>query len=167
MKPVIPNFLYNFKLIGYKNVEISNLYVGLLSNKHSLDYVNIEKTPHHKLAKSYIFNSLNKDELKKEYINYLKIQSTSHAIGKFENLINDIKNNGYNFEESPILVWRHWSRPLPLNRLDVADGFHRLAILSALGYSKINVAVIKRKENFLKRIANKLKRQIDDSKRNN
>ena len=158
MKFMIPNFLCDFKFKEFTYVEICNLYVGLLSNKNIVNYVKIKNTPHYKYAQSYIFDTSDKNEHKKNYINYLKIQSAEHTIEKFEDLINNMKENGYNSERSPILVWRHWSRPLPLKRLDVADGFHRLAILSALGYSNISVAILIRKENIFKRIINKFKK---------
>lgn len=156
MNPLIPNFLDDFKFKEIKKVEISNLFVGLLSKNNSIDYVRIKNTPHHKFAQSYIFDSSNKEELKNEYINYLNIQPTEHSVEKFESLIDNIKINGYDFKTTPILVWRHWTRPLPLKRYDVADGFHRLAVLSALGYLNICVTMIEKKDNVYKRAINRI-----------
>ena len=158
MKFMIPSFLFDFKFHKYTYANIDNMFVGLLSDEKCVNYVQIKNTPHYRYAISYLNDSSHKNEHKKKYIDYLKIQADEHTIEKFEALINSIKENGYDSEKSPILVWRHWSRPMPIQRLGIADGCHRLAILAALGHSEICVAIILRKENIFERVIKKFKK---------
>jgi len=93
----------------------------------------------------------------KDYSQYLSIHPQSHSEEQFRQLIKDIRTNGYDWKNQPILVFRHWSRPLHMNRWDVADGFHRLAILTALGESSVIVGTLKAKKSMFKRVWSRIR----------
>tara|TARA_B110000977_G_scaffold186312_1_gene252095 strand:- start:174 stop:674 length:501 start_codon:yes stop_codon:yes gene_type:complete len=156
----IPSFIKkNFYVFSYQIIDINKLFVQVINSKTGkIKYLNIKKTPHYFLALDYLKTSKIIDAHGyKKYQNYIKSNPDDpRSIAKFESLINSIKTNGYNFEESPILVFNTLKRPLPLGRYDVADGFHRLSILAAIGIKNINVAVLKRKQSFITRLINRI-----------
>ena len=157
----LPSFLSNFFYVfEFRDVKIEKLFVGLrYSDKRKIEYLNILKTPHYFFALNNIDSKIK--FLKNEPINYQSYidsnQDDPRSKERFTVLIDSIKKNGYNFKESPILVFRTFKRPLPLDRWDVADGFHRLAILAALGNKSIKVAILKRKQSFFTRLKQKIK----------
>ncbi|MDB2389803.1 ParB/RepB/Spo0J family partition protein [Alphaproteobacteria bacterium] len=160
-KPILPYFLDDFIFSDYRVVKLENIYIGYAYPNNTTQYKSIFSTPHFKLAK-YLCNPNEEDLnlLKQDYKQYHSNSDESEKLKKFMNLIFEIQSNGYNWKDTPILVLRNWRRPLPLNRYDVADGFHRLAILAALGYEDIKVARLHYKMSILKRFAkrfNKLK----------
>ena len=155
----LPRFLsVEFKLGDYKEVPISCLRVGLIGNSaNNIKYVSIENTPHYSFALNFIHN-LNTQKTF-EYLSYecyVEAHPSTCSSEQFIDLIHKIKKNGYNSKSNPIMVFRHWSRPFPLKSLDVADGFHRLAILAALGKTKIRVCKLEYKYNIFLRIFRKL-----------
>ncbi len=150
----LPSFLentYHFK--DYRVVDIYCLYVGLLSvNSDKTKYVSIFETPHFMFANYIIHGTLVKAvHGYKDYLHYRSIHQQSHTEEGFKQLIENIMTVGYDYEKKPILVFRYWKRLLPIGRWDVADGFHRLAVLAALGKQKIRVATIVNNINILHR----------------
>lgn len=150
-----PNSLNNFfnpkELI---KVKVSKLYVGyVFTNK--VNYINVKNTIHYKYAVEEILNL--KSGLENKYNDYHKKTGHNTNSISYRKLIRNIKDTGYNSNLFPILVYRSLSRIYPLKRWDVIDGFHRLAILSAMGHEEVEVAVCKYKyKNKLKKIFQKL-----------
>lgn len=144
-------------------VNVNCLYVGLVDiNSGQLTYDLITNTPHYYFAQSIIYNNKKLDVGCSSYLNYghyFKINPKNASSPKqFIKLTKKIIDEGYDFRNYPVLVYRHWSRPFPLRRLDVVDGFHRLAIQAALGETKIMVCKLKYKQSFYIRLFNKLKK---------
>ena len=151
-KGEIPSFLKNnFHFSHYKTIPIDKLFVGFHDSQlNYLKYINIKESPHYFSASQYLRKN-NKSLL--SYKKYIKLNPDDpRSELDFINLIISIKSNGYNFNEYPILVFKSYKRLFPLGRYEVADGFHRLSILAALGVNKLNVAVLKRNKSILNRI---------------
>jgi len=154
-KVIVPDFLTkDFIFSHFEVVNINKIYVGLFnSNLGKIKYINIKKTPHYYFVTAYLGINNKYEENIIDYDEYIKSNPLDRrSITKFIELINSIKNEGYNFKESPILVFNTVKRPFPFGRFDVADGFHRLSILAVLGYENINVAVLKRKQSVFTRL---------------
>lgn len=150
----IPIFLKKaFIFSHFKIVNIDRIYVGLInSNLGKIKYINIKKTPHYYFVCEYLGIKNKHEESVISYCDYIKSNPLDpRSKQKFIELINSINKNGYNFKESPILVFKTFKRPFPFGRFDVADGFHRLSILAALDSDKVKVGVIKRKQSVLMR----------------
>tara|TARA_B110000114_G_scaffold185225_1_gene231379 strand:- start:1391 stop:1930 length:540 start_codon:yes stop_codon:yes gene_type:complete len=153
----IPSFIEtNFIFSCVKSVKIRKVYIGLTdTNSKKIRYVNIKSTPHYKFACDYLKNKYKINESR--YVNYIKSNPKDfRSTEKFIKLIDSFNKSGYNYEEFPVLVFKTLKRPFPFGRFDVADGFHRLSILAALGYENINVAVLKRKQSIFTRLKKKL-----------
>lgn len=135
-------------------VDLSLLYVGLVvSGKDKTVYVNIVESPHYMFARYVLFGEeYNTVSGFESYDQYALFSHHACTEALFVELVCSIIRNGYQFECNPILVYRHWRRPFPLGRWDVADGFHRLAILAALGFKRIPVCFLSRRENICQRI---------------
>jgi hypothetical protein len=133
--------------------SINNLYVGLINHYGSdIRYVPVIKTPHFVYARYVLKN----EPMKilgnyQSYAHYRSIHPQSHSQEGFNSLIKSIQTRGYDWRQNPILVFRHWRRPLPFNRWDVADGFHRLAVLAALGEKSVKVGVLRNKKSLYER----------------
>jgi hypothetical protein len=142
-------------------VNVDSLRVGLIDiNSGHVSYILINKTPHYYFAKSIIDSEKKLDVGGSGYLNYnhyYEVNPKNASTPKqFIELTKKIIEDGYDFTNYPVLVYRHWSRPFPLRRLDVVDGFHRLAILAALGETEIMVCKLKYKHSFILRLINKL-----------
>ncbi|MES9902108.1 MAG: hypothetical protein ABW168_05425 [Sedimenticola sp.] len=158
----LPDFLLkDFIASEYRTISIDNLYVGVVSGTNNrIVYKQIFDTPHYIFVKSkinvdYDYNESNQNTSYKAYSD-----NNAHACSEdnFIELITKIKDQDYDWQNSPILVFKHWSKLIPFNRWYVADGFHRLAILAALNKRNIKVHTLKYKLNifqrFLKRVKN-------------
>jgi len=155
----IPNFLkQNFYFSHFKVLNIDRLYVGLIdSNITSIKYINIKKTPHYYFVCEYLGIKIKHKENIIDYNDYIIANPLDlRSKSKFIELINSINKNGYNFNNSPILVFNTIKRPFPFGRYDVADGFHRLSILAALNIINIEVAVLKQKQSVLMRLKKRI-----------
>lgn len=144
-KFLAPDLCFN----AFELINISNLYVGLRPvSGGRVFYVLVFKTPHYVFAR----NVLLKENIYpvsgyRSYRQYSEINPRTCSEKQFVGLIKDITENGYDWKNRPILVFRHWRRLFPLGRWDVADGFHRLAVLAALGEKKIKVGTLRYKYN--------------------
>jgi len=155
----IPNFLNeNFYFSHFKVLNIDRLYVGLKdSNIGNIKYVNIKKTPHYYFVCEYLGTQNKHKENIIDYNDYIRSTTLDpRSKSKFIELINSINKNGYDFKESPILVFNTLKRPFPFGRFDVADGFHRLSILAALNTINIKVAVVKQNQSIFRRLKKRL-----------
>ncbi len=158
---IFPSFLNsNFALGDFQSVNIYKLYVGLRSkNKAKTKYVPVHKTPHYCFAKHHLYgNELYPVSGYQDYKHYINANSGTGSEEKYIQLIDSIKKRGYMWRTQPIFVFNHWTRLFPLGRLDVADGFHRLAILSALGEEEIKVVTLHQKYNIYRRSMHRLGR---------
>lgn len=153
---IIPDYLsIDFKVHVRKIVHINLLNVGIqLLHSDEKKYTCIYDTPHYMHA----CHIINDDPLKvshgyKNYDHYASLNVNVCTEEEFTGLINSINENRYDWEKRPILVFRHWKRPLPIGRWDVADGFHRLAVLAALGERRIKVVTLRPKKNLFQRFS--------------
>jgi hypothetical protein len=145
-----PEHLSNFYCQNNRiKVKVSKLYVGYAKGKN-INYTNVKNTIHYKFASSELKLV---GDLDKEYNDYhLNTGHDTNSVS-YRRLIRVISEDGYNSKDYPILVYRSLSRPYPIKRWDVIDGFHRLAILSALGVEEVEVVVCKYKyKNKIKQI---------------
>ncbi len=135
-------------------LELPVLYVGLLHIVAGLpQYVSVFDTPHYFFARHVLFG----ERIKPisgylDYAHYAKVNSHAWSENKFVGLISSISESGYKFEQHPIFVFRHWRRPLPIGRWDMDDGFHRLAVLAALGKTEISVRTLRAKNTSMNRL---------------
>lgn len=160
----IPNFLKeNFCFSHFKVMKIDRLYVGYIDpNIGNIKYINIKKTPHYYFVCEYLGVKIKLKENIIDYNDYIASNPLDlRSKSKFIKLINSINKNGYDFKESPILVFNTIRRPFPLGRFDVADGFHRLSILAALNTINIEVAVLKQNQSIFMRLKKRLLNAIN------
>lgn len=164
----IPFFLrkdFNFDKI--LNIKIDNIYVGLCSpSSSSVSYVSVYRTPHYVFARNVLFN----EEIYpvhgyRSYKHYSDINPRVCSEGQYVSLLDSIVDSGYDWEKKPILVFRHWKRLFPFSRWDVADGFHRLAVLAALGEKSLNVGILRSNKFVSTRIVSKIMSFIYEKKR--
>ena len=156
----IPSFLENsFRIHKYRTVEIDNLFVGLLAMQGAgISYVKIYDTPHYIFAKHVISGEpIEANHGYRSYDHYASINQSARTEKEFIKLIESISEISYDHKKRPVLVFRTWRRMYPLNRWEVADGFHRLAILAALGHERLTVATLRPKYTVVKRISGRLK----------
>lgn len=153
-----PDFLRELVVHEHRLVCIDQLYVGLISLDGShIYYVPIIETPHYVFARHILKEEPMRCAHKyQSYSHYRAIHPQKHSVDVFKHLMITIKDKGYEWKVSPIFVFRHWRRPFPVDRWDVADGFHRLAILAALGEKKIQVTILRRKQNLLTRLKSRV-----------
>jgi hypothetical protein len=153
----LPTFLSNFEFQKFELVKVEKIYVGERSRTGKITYVPIKKTPHFRFASALVENQNNKlIEARYIYEEYLKIYKTQHSSECFTKLYQSIQSSGYKWETAPIFVWNNWRRPFPLYRRDVADGFHRLSILAALGQMQIMVARLVHSDSYIERLRKRL-----------
>jgi hypothetical protein len=146
----IPKFLApDLCFDAFYLINIANLYVGLRQvSGGRVVYVLVYKTPHYVFARNVLFKeNLYPVSGYQSYKQYSEINPTACSGKQFVDLIRDVTDNGYDWKNRPILVYRHWSRLFPLGRWDVADGFHRLAVLAAIGEKNIIVGTLRYKYN--------------------
>lgn len=158
----LPEFLKSTYISSDRcTVHINRLYVGLLSISGGLvNYVHVYDTPHYTFVRQILEGDV-KGSISgyRDYDNYRSIHSHACSNEAFRKLIISIEKNGYDYENRPILVFRSWRRPWPLNRWNVADGFHRLAVLAAMGERYIHVATLKQKKNIFHRFTDRMMRR--------
>ena len=156
----IPPFLENsFRIHKMRTVDIDNLFVGLLLlNGTGIKYVKIFDTPHYIFAKHIISGEpMQANHGYRSYEHYASVNDGACSEKDFIKLIQSIGEASYDHVASPVLVFRSWRRLLPMNRWDVADGFHRLAVIAALDHESLRVATLRPKHSVGKRIADRLK----------
>lgn len=159
---IIPAFLAGtFRCHDYRVVDMKCLYVGVkpLTGGEAI-YGPVTATPHY----MFVRHVLTGDHVRPvhgydSYSQYISLHPHPGTEDRFIELIESFRANGYDFENRPILVFRSWRRPWPINRWDVADGFHRLAILAAMGERHIQVAILKQKNNIFHRFAGRIIRR--------
>ncbi|HRS10915.1 MAG TPA: ParB/RepB/Spo0J family partition protein [Sedimentisphaerales bacterium] len=142
----LPVFLADrYQFHDYRVISMHRLYVGLLpTSGHKPTYVSVIRTPHYAFARQVLTGEAAAPVAGyDDYQQYASRHRRTSSPRAFEDLIASIRTNGYDAEEHPILVFRFWRRPWPLTRWDVADGFHRLAVLAAMGETKVRVATLK------------------------
>lgn len=143
MNIFIPKYLSKFKYIKHKILPIDKCLVGENFN-NKLIYRGIENTIHYRLISDYINNKKNISTTSL-YLDYIAKNKQNHKLLEFYSLADDIIKNGYNYEIYPILVFKNYRniKNIFCSYYCVIDGFHRLSILKALGFTKINIAVMK------------------------
>lgn len=144
----------NYECVEYKTIDIDNLNVGLLTpGGEKIKYVPIWETPHFLFAQQHSTNIPSSSIVNgyEDYAHYISLHEQGHTTDKFIKIINSIRIDGYDYVEEPILVFKNWKRQWPMNRWDVADGFHRLAVLAALGENQIKVLTLRYKRNLFQR----------------
>lgn len=149
----IPEFLESSFYFTEKSlISIRSLRVGIIDKKtKKTKYVPIFETPHFHFAKIHITDVY--DEKKnKNYNEYIKLNHPNKSETEFRNLIESIIRNNYDHHKYPILVFKSRRRLSFFPKWKVADGFHRLAVISALGHDKVYVGKLKFKKSFLQKV---------------
>jgi len=150
----LPEFLAKTYVDGGKCVvNIDRLYVGLLPVSGRLaSYVPVYDTPHYSFAR-HILEGVKWESVNgyRDYVHYASLHAHASTEDVFRELIFSIKRSGYDSTNRPIFVFRSWRRPWPLSRWDVADGFHRLAVLAAMGEEFITVRKLRPRKNVMRR----------------
>lgn len=139
---IIPEYLNEYKFKKFRNINIDKIYVGQYLNNF-IKYVNVRNTSHYNFANKYLSGNLNQFDIDK-YQKYILSNNQDHEVDNFIKLIEAIKNNEFDFVKHPILVFKNIRLPLYFvsGKFCVLDGFHRISILSALGYTSANCAVL-------------------------
>ncbi len=147
MTIIVPQFLQNkYEVRKTKSLRVSSLYVGLcVGGVNGVDYCSVYNTPHFQFAKAAVVDG--NENSTKHYKNYREYAANYKAACtevEFDQLVRSIVKNGYDSNRFPILVWRYWRN---FYFWSVADGFHRLAILAALGELKVVCGVLCKKKS--------------------
>lgn len=151
-----------FAMDGFRSVDIGHLFVCLwLPQGNRKAYVPIVGTPHYAFVRQVLTGQAAWPARGYDsYAQYIRLHPHPCTEERFMQLIDSFKENGYDAQTRPILVFRSWRRPWPLARWDVADGFHRLAVLAAMGERCVQVATLQQKGNVLTRFAGRLIRRV-------
>ena len=156
---MIPEFLARrFIIDGLRVVDVDRLYVGLLPLAGSaINYVSIYDTPHFLFVR-HILHGAPVQPISEyvDYSHYITVHSHPCTEQHFRELITSIVRNGYDKTNKPIMVFRSWRRLWSPTRWDVADGFHRLAILAAMGERSIQVVTLQQRKNIFQRVADRI-----------
>lgn len=137
--------------VSFLQLPLNKLYVGLRAkNSDVINYVNVRDTPHFFFVKNFLEGSpISSVHGYENYSEYLAEYWHPLNEDSFKNLIISIRENGYDADTRPILAVRSIRTPLPLGRYQVLDGFHRLAILAALGHHTVKVCRMRKKRRFM------------------
>jgi hypothetical protein len=155
----VPAFLDRvFSVHSCRQTDINNLFVCLwLRESTAKAYVPVVETPHYAFVREVLVGeSLWPVRGYHSYSQYIGLHPHPRTDEGFIELIESFRATGYDAQTRPVLVFRSWRRPWPLTRWDVADGFHRLAILAAMGEQHIHVATLKPKRGILHRLMEKV-----------
>ena len=158
-KIILPDFLEkDFYFYSFSKININNLYVAIHPiNSTKPHFISIYETPHYQFVQKTIFNRDPKKVFNYEnYFQYAEINKKACSEEEYTFLINNILVNGYNWKKHPIFIYRNWRRIFPISRWNVADGFHRLAILAALNFNEIEVGILKYKYDLIRRFLKSL-----------
>ena len=164
-QPNLPDFLYKcFKFSSFRNVNLDIIFVGLLPiGGGRAKYVPVTETPHFMLARYILLGeSIETVRGYKDYAHYIAVNPRINAENNFSKLIKSIRDIGYDPEKGPILVFRSWRRLFPLKRWDVADGFHRLAILAAIGERSVLVGELRTKRSLIRRLRDRFCQKLKE-----
>ena len=133
------------------SVKMERIFVALkVDPLNGVKYTSIYSTPHYDFIRQYFCNDKSVSE-NHEYSRYSSANVDASSPEEFMALADSIVNKGYNYNTNPIYVFSNWKRFFPIGRLDVADGFHRLAILAALDQQNVMVCKLKYKKNIFAR----------------
>lgn len=155
----MPAFLADrFQFRDYRLVPMRRLYIGLLPPTGGRAvYVPVTETPHYAFALKILTGRVIPPVGGyQDYEHYTSLNPKACTAGAFGELIESIKTNGYDSTGRPILVFRIWRRPWPPVRWDVADGFHRLAVLAAIGEETVLVGTLRARSSLCRRVAARL-----------
>lgn len=158
-----PTFLADTYLLYERiTVDIDNIRVRLISaTTKRVVYVHVTETPHYIFARHIVAgDSLRDISGYSSYVEYSELDGNRCNEAKYVELISRMKTNGYDWVCNPILVYRRWSRFYPIHCWNVADGFHRLAILAAIGERNIKVVSLKNKHGLMMRIISRICKSI-------
>ncbi|MDC0006033.1 ParB/Srx family N-terminal domain-containing protein [Gammaproteobacteria bacterium] len=137
--------------VSFLQLPLKKLYVGLRAkNSDVINYVSVRDTPHFFFVKNFLEGTpISSVHGYEDYSQYLAAYWHPLDEDSFKNLIISIRENGYDADTKPILVVRSIRTPLPLGRYQVLDGFHRLAILAALGHHTVKVFRMRKKRRSM------------------
>jgi hypothetical protein len=158
-KSVPETFKKNCIAIGYKKIDLKNLFFLVKRIGQRELKTSIYNTPHY----FYALNVLNIDSKKRptnveDYILYNERVSKISYNKKFYKLIISWSNN-YDYINYPILVRKDFGFS---SSYVVLDGFHRSAILAAKGINKINVLIINPKFGYFTRRYMYLRKRVSE-----
>ena len=157
----IPSFLERtFRVHDRRIVDIDRLYVGVRPPEGgAARYQPVNATPHYKFARHVLTGAPVESACGYDsYAQYASLHIHQGTEEQFVQLIEGVRTNGYDVENKPILVYRLWRRPWPPTRWDVADGFHRAAVLAALGQQRVTVVTLRQKKRLHRRLMDRIKK---------
>jgi len=136
---------------SYRKIKISETKAALRISDNKIKYVKIKETPHYSFVKKYLFNEDLEEKYNMSYEDYYDKKRTHLSKEEFINLINSISEK-YNNEE-PIILYKGIDDLKNIKYWKIVDGFHRIAILSALNKKTIKARVYRRlKPNIIYRL---------------
>jgi hypothetical protein len=143
----IPDFLDGWKVVKTGLVRLRDLRVRQRSDTGNLVLTDLTDTPHYRFAKAYL-DGMEVDKAAREsgYLDYSMkhVDKGPDAPAALAELIDSIGVDGYlggQHANLPVLLCRHKSRPW--NPWVVLDGFHRAAVLAAMGVGEVLCAYAK------------------------
>ena len=147
----------SWKLVGKEDFEIAKLKVCIFDqdNNHTI-FVNINQTPHYKFIRAYMQYGEKLKWRDSDYFRYeKKYWQGEDSVKNFISLYHSITSYGYTggqHSQNACLVYKR----LPFESYKVLDGLHRIAILSAVGHSKLQAGIVAHKVHFSFRVFKKL-----------
>lgn len=147
----------SWKLVGKKDFEIAKLKVRIFDqdNSHTIS-VSIYQTPHYKFIRAYMQYAENLKYRDTDYFRYeKKYWQGKDSVKNFIALYHSIMSHGYmggQYSQNACLVYKR----LPFESYKVFDGLHRIAILAAAGYSKLEAGIVANKTHFFLRVFRKI-----------
>ncbi|OQX54066.1 MAG: hypothetical protein B5M53_06185 [Candidatus Cloacimonas sp. 4484_209] len=142
-----------------KIFTIDKLYVRIWNeNTNNIITLPIYETPHYKFIKDYMKYGKSFKWWESEYFRYAKKYiNGENSVHHFIALYHNIKNEGYlggKYKGNLCLVYRRFL----IGRYKIFDGLHRIAILKALGISKVKAAIVIPKKHWFFRLVRKLRK---------
>ncbi len=156
MVAIIPRWADDWKVVKNMRIPINKISARIRNDNAKLIIVAIDKTPHFKFIRDYIKFGKKYKWRQSDYFNYAeKHISGKKSVRRYLSLYHNILEESYlgeKYNKNLCLIYRRF----PFGNYKIFDGIHRVAILAALGFSEIEVAVVKRKKHWLYRLTNKL-----------
>lgn len=133
----------------YREIKILETKVALRINDQNIKWIDIQDSPHYYFVQNHI-NKTNEYSSKNilTYEQYYKNNWTNRSPEYFRDLIDEIILN-YDYKRNPISVFKGIRPFKNIGYWSVVDGFHRIAILSALNIKVFKAKAYKRKNPSL------------------
>lgn len=147
----------SWKLVAKKEFEISKLKVCIYNGYNNRTILtSIYQTPHYHFIKAYMQYGEKLKWQDTDYFRYAKKYINGEgSVKSFISLYHSMTIDQYiggQYSRNACLVYKRF----PFESFILLDGLHRMAILSAVGYSKLQAGIVKNKTHFLLRVFRKI-----------